>query len=820
MRKLLSVLLVAAMVLGLVGTAFAATDVTGTKYDAAVTRLNALSILKGYEDGTFKPNNNITRAEFAAVAVRALGLEEAAKNTFGATKFADVPASHWAAGYINVAVGRGIIKGYPDGTFKPEANVTNAEAMAMLIRVLGYEPAVTGEWPMNYVSKAAEIGLTAGLSLATDQPATRGDVALMTDKALTIDLMVQSTYGTLSGYTINKGHNLLSDKLAVTELKGKMVTATPLYDRVGLKANEVMLGTDKFTFDSSINMNALIGHTVDAWAKDGNIFYVIDKTPASKIVTFKVKSATATTLVYEGPDSTTAADDVTYTVNGSEIVYFNHVQSDMTSQVANLPGSTVTLILDSNNKVAFVDALKWNGGHYVVTKVDTGTAPYIRRVDTSGTQTDLQLKDVTYTIVDATGAVKTLADVAKNDILSVASAGAPAQYWLRIVRNSVTGDVTKTTTTDDTDLSAYKVYIGDTAYGLATGAQTRVTNASGTTYTAITTGNVDNLVGKKVTALLDASGKIFIADTSSAPAVTNIAFVDTAVWTVTSVDGDTNYVKLLKLDGTKVALPIDLGVALSDPSYDPVKTVGNLISYTTTDGVIDGVSVVTPDAGGAATINASYDRITIGSNTYVVTADTKIYSQIGALPLKPTAITWTVVEGGSGLSANVVANADFPARADIIVITAGMLQAQSSTAVMLKSYYTVSSSGSLVKHMIVDENGTEKDYAIASGVDTSTFLPGDLATVTFNSSNKVATITELVPVQASAHEIVAGELDSIAGVLMIGGNTYFSTSKTVVYDYSGASPVKVDWSAVQVGCSILFYADASNNLTYVVITAK
>jgi hypothetical protein len=228
-----------ALAFAFTGIASAATDIVGTKYASAMTRLNALGILKGYTDGTFRPATGITRAEFAVVVVRALGLEEAAKGTLGGTKFIDVPATHWASGYVNVAVGRGVIRGYPDGTFRPEASVSNVEAIAMIVRILGYEPSIVGEWPMNYVSKASEIGLTSGLTIATGLSASRGDVALMIDKALTIPLMVQSTYGSLQSYVIST-QTLLANKLAVTEIEAR-VTGTPLYARGDLKANELYL---------------------------------------------------------------------------------------------------------------------------------------------------------------------------------------------------------------------------------------------------------------------------------------------------------------------------------------------------------------------------------------------------------------------------------------------------------------------------------------------------------------------------------------------------------------------------------------------------
>lgn len=114
-KRIIALVTVAMFVLS-----FAAPAAFAKTTDDAVGRLNALGIVVGYGDGSFKPEQNITRAEYAAIVVQALGLGEAAKYVKGNTKFKDVKADHWASGVINVAVSQGILAGYPDGTFKPE----------------------------------------------------------------------------------------------------------------------------------------------------------------------------------------------------------------------------------------------------------------------------------------------------------------------------------------------------------------------------------------------------------------------------------------------------------------------------------------------------------------------------------------------------------------------------------------------------------------------------------------------------------------------------------------------------------------------------
>lgn len=106
----------------------------GKWYNNPISTMSALSIITGYPDGTFKPNKPITRAEFAAIAARFDETQSGKSATFS-----DV-IGHWAAKEIGIAYYNDWIKGYPDGTFKPDQNITRAEAMTLINRVLERKP--------------------------------------------------------------------------------------------------------------------------------------------------------------------------------------------------------------------------------------------------------------------------------------------------------------------------------------------------------------------------------------------------------------------------------------------------------------------------------------------------------------------------------------------------------------------------------------------------------------------------------------------------------------------------------------------------------
>ena len=108
--------------------------VYGKWYNNPISTMSALGIITGYPDGTFKPNKPITRAEFAAIAARFDETQSGKSATFS-----DV-IGHWAAKEIGIAYYNDWIKGYPDGTFKPDQNITRAEAMTLINRVLERKP--------------------------------------------------------------------------------------------------------------------------------------------------------------------------------------------------------------------------------------------------------------------------------------------------------------------------------------------------------------------------------------------------------------------------------------------------------------------------------------------------------------------------------------------------------------------------------------------------------------------------------------------------------------------------------------------------------
>ena len=159
-------------------------DVTGTRFETAVKYLNQLGVLEGRPDGFF-PNEPITRAEAAKIIVHIVGKATDAALLVGVMPFPDVPGVHWASGYVTLAKNLGIINGYPDGTFKPSNNVTYAEFAKLLVEAAGLSPVSGIAWPSNYVNAAQTAGMLSEVTgFSANLPAIRGDCAIMGAKTV------------------------------------------------------------------------------------------------------------------------------------------------------------------------------------------------------------------------------------------------------------------------------------------------------------------------------------------------------------------------------------------------------------------------------------------------------------------------------------------------------------------------------------------------------------------------------------------------------------------------------------------------------------
>lgn len=152
-------------------------DVIGGAYETPVTALYQIGVVSGTSASTYSPKEPVTRAQMAALLIRALNRTKTATGDKVA-KFADVPLQHWAFGEVMLAEELGIVRGVSDTEFRPDAPVTYPQAAVMALRALGYDYGQL-EYPTGYVILANELGFIEGLNWSLNGEMNRGEVAVL-----------------------------------------------------------------------------------------------------------------------------------------------------------------------------------------------------------------------------------------------------------------------------------------------------------------------------------------------------------------------------------------------------------------------------------------------------------------------------------------------------------------------------------------------------------------------------------------------------------------------------------------------------------------
>ena len=273
-KKMLSLLLVVVFAFAMmVPTAFAAqfSDVPESyRYYEAIENLAARGIINGMGDGTFAPDANVKRDEFAKIVCIGL-LNTGDVAPAAGAGFTDVADDRWSSGFIKVAAGAGIINGMGDGTFAPENPVTYEQAIKMLVCALGYDAQAQqkGGYPNGYLTLAGSLGLLKNVNDgAIGTPANRGLIAKLVDNSLTVDV-----FDPLTGKTTGS----ISEKNDKQSVKGQVVSVYGSTINVGEESScgkkqiEIQKGSSTETYSIeklNINPNDYLGRMVIAYYDD------------------------------------------------------------------------------------------------------------------------------------------------------------------------------------------------------------------------------------------------------------------------------------------------------------------------------------------------------------------------------------------------------------------------------------------------------------------------------------------------------------------------------------------------------------------------
>lgn len=562
MKKVVNSVLASALALTVAPMAFAAEEAattTAPKMDAdmekTVKRLEALGLVAGYGNGEYGVDKTITRAEFATLVVRARGLEQGAKLAQFTNTYTDVKSHDWFAGFVNVASGQEIVKGFPDKSFKPQNQVTYAEAVTMIVRALGYEPSVKGVWPNSMIAKASELNIARNIT-TPNSAATRGDVFKMLDNALRVDLMEQKEYGTDVRHEITN-ETLLTKYLKVTvrdmewsQEAGKdgddlpMVVNVPAIGLGKIKANEVVLsgkdaglGTNTtYKVADGINSNDFAGQHVQVWIKDDreDVIVWMEGSTDEEVIMDRVSEWELKGKSFSDAKDLSSSDlkDLKLTLDASEksyrlnkdtkITYNFKRYSDPVDALKEIikdgDGFTfgVKVVLDDNNEIAYmhvIDDQTMNQtdegrkyGSEVISKVDADS----KRITNIDNDKFTELKDKEEGkdfLVFLNGKPAKFADLKENMVYSVYYPEGDEDKFLIFATDTVVeGKVDKVTSRNSSD---YRLTIGEKSYRIYQGAtysdngNKDVEDTDGSNWDLI-----KDLDGETVKLYLDASGRV------------------------------------------------------------------------------------------------------------------------------------------------------------------------------------------------------------------------------------------------------------------------------------------------------------------------
>ncbi len=461
-RVLVSVLL-AVMVVATGATAFAAdtqvapafSDISGKASEFELTTLAALGVYQGETGvgGTVKPDDNITRAQFAKVVVVASGKGSTAAGLAGLKPAFKDEIPTWAWGYVNVAVYMGIINGYPDGSFKANNPVTYAESTAMLIRsVSGHAAQLpAGVWPYNYIFYGVDNGFTGPVDVGfANLPATRGDIARMLYATMQVEKL-NAKAETIGGQMLPPGR-IITGLLTAYDLAGHTA------DIGGART----LG-DKVYISGAASLEALKQLSVVAIADANNKIVAIGPDEAAQTVTgvYSSRDDSGTTDYLKLADGTKVAyggeDTVATTINGDG----GKTDADLSA------GDEVTITLNESGRAAYILALHFEAATYLdgVTASKTTVTPALNTVLDRHTGADIEVPATASVMIN--GATASRDALAQWDVVYIAENAAGKAFSVRAIRQTIQGTPTAVWTSYTAGGTSFWATIGGKNYKTA-----------------------------------------------------------------------------------------------------------------------------------------------------------------------------------------------------------------------------------------------------------------------------------------------------------------------------------------------------------------
>jgi hypothetical protein len=353
MKKIMGAVLAAALFLAAAypATAGAATADSAAEAGSAEDIIRALGIMVGDEKGDMDLGGGVTRAQFCKMMTVASVHKDSAGSASGYSMFRDLRSSHWAYGYVTVAVNNGWFMGYVDGTFKPDDPIKLEEAATALLRLLGYDKTdVPGAYPAAQLGKAGGLGLLADVTAQKGDELSRRDALRLFYNLLTAKTKQGETYAATLGYKLDGAGKLDYAGIVASGTQGPFVLKRGGYVAAALPFTE----TNISVYRNGRPADGLNAESYDVFYYNANIRSVWLYSSRVTGVLSAVSPGTA------APESVTV-DGRSYNIGVSSAAY------KVSSSGALRVGDTVTLLLGMDDAVAdIIPASELSGTYYGV----------------------------------------------------------------------------------------------------------------------------------------------------------------------------------------------------------------------------------------------------------------------------------------------------------------------------------------------------------------------------------------------------------------------------------------------------------------------
>ena len=576
------------------GAAF--TDAADIEQTEAVEMLSALGVINGYTDGSFKPNDTISRAEAAKMIYTIWnGGNDNASAFEGKSVFTDVYSGHWAEGYINFCYTNGIINGKGNSKFAPDDKVTGTELAKMLLICMGYQADKSGLTGTGYTQRtnalASQNGLYDDVTSSVTAAMPRQFAAQIMYNALKADTVKWSTDAnayekvtttvmlgtpnadgtfTFTSTTVNETMGkkcmdlVTSEDVLLTKVEKEDARETySLYMKGASKASYTRVATD---------YTNLVGQNVNIMYKDND--------PSKVYGVYANEDSKVVATGYIGQMEKVTGDNTKVKLAGTE--YKLDTNMNDTKTVYTLNRDVVTVPTDSLNSLVIDDSVGVNG------RTRDAAAGEIKLIDNNGNGkvdtaifTPVSVGKVTavtktsVTVNNNVGTFKfeddTIYDgIAKDDYVRVidednATAGGNHVEKLDVVNAKVEGERS----------SSHEAKVDGTWYKLAYDGSNYVTATNGTTYDLVIVGNTILYAEETDGSIANVAYISAVDATNGQPILGTNNFTQEARLYFT--DGTDATVKVSKIDGTKLTANNALDTyankmvtytKLSDGTYD------------------------------------------------------------------------------------------------------------------------------------------------------------------------------------------------------------------------------------------------------------